>query len=145
MRYRTILNLGPEDAAYLGGLIDGEGTISLTHRHAGERRHLVVSISSTEPCILEWVLSTVGSGKITRKRVASSLHAPGLTYSISNRQALSLLVAVEPYLRSYKRQRAKFVLDRYLALTPRNGKYSPAMSQARDAFERDFLRIRSRP
>jgi hypothetical protein len=55
---RPTRQLSPEDAAYLGGLIDGEGTISLTRRHAGERRQLVVSISSTEACILDWVLAT---------------------------------------------------------------------------------------
>ena len=136
--------LSPEDAAYLGGLIDGEGTISLTRRHAGERRQLVVSISSTESCILDWVLTTLGAGKITRKRVVSSRHAPGLTYSISNRQALSVLAQVVPYLRSYKRRRAQLVLERYLILTPRNGKYTDAASRARDAFERDFLQIHAR-
>ena len=70
----------------------------------------MVSISSTESCILDWVLATVGAGKITRKRVVSSRHAPGLTYSISNRQALSILEQVAPYLRSYKRRRAQLVL-----------------------------------
>ena len=82
--------LSTEDAAYLGGLIDGEGTISLTRRHAGERRQVV------------------------------------------------------PYLRSYKRRRAQLVLERYLILTPRNGKYTDAASRARDAFERDFLQIHAR-
>ena len=141
---RPTQQLSPEDAAYLGGLIDGEGTISLTRRHAGERRQLVVSISSTESCILDWVLATVATGKITRKRVVSSRHAPGLTYSISNRQALSVLTQVSPYLRSYKRRRAQLVLERYLILTPRNGKYSDATSRARDEFERDFLQINAR-
>jgi hypothetical protein len=99
--------LSPEEAAYLGGLIDGEGTIALTRRHAGERRQLVVSISSTEACILAWVVRAIDAGKITKKRVTSSRHAPGLTYSVSNRQALALLADVAPYLRSYKKRRAQ--------------------------------------
>jgi hypothetical protein len=37
-----------DKAAYLAGLIDGEGTISLSQRHANERRPLVLSISSTQ-------------------------------------------------------------------------------------------------
>ena len=136
--------LTSDEAAYLGGLIDGEGTISLTRRHSGERRQLVVSISSTESCILDWVLKIVGAGKITRKRVVSDRHAPGLTYSVSNRQALALLRNVAPYLHSYKRRRAQLVLDQYLVLTPRNGKYSEHMSRARDEFELAFLKIQSR-
>ena len=34
----------PVDAAYLAGLIDGEGTIALSHRHGGAHRQLVLSI-----------------------------------------------------------------------------------------------------
>jgi hypothetical protein len=133
-----------EDAAYLAGLIDGEGTIALSRRHSNERRQLVVSISSTERCILDWVAAAVGAGKITRKRVVSTLHAPGLTYSISNRQALSVLAQVSPFLRSYKRKRAELVLDRYLRLTPRNGKYSDNVSTERAGFEHAFANITAR-
>ena len=37
-----------ECAAYIAGLIDGEGTITLTRLHAHENRRLVVSIANTE-------------------------------------------------------------------------------------------------
>jgi hypothetical protein len=39
-----IPRLPPDIAAYIAGLIDGEGTITLTRLHAGENRRLVVSI-----------------------------------------------------------------------------------------------------
>ena len=35
--YRTPNTLSPENAAYIAGLIDGEGSISLSHRHRNER------------------------------------------------------------------------------------------------------------
>jgi hypothetical protein len=35
-------------AAYIAGLIDGEGTVTLTRKHANENRQLAISISSTE-------------------------------------------------------------------------------------------------
>jgi len=141
MRYRTVRTLAAEDAAYLAGLIDGEGTITLSRRHANERRQLVVSISSTEPVLLDWIMPATGVGKITRKRRVSEKHATGLTYSVSNRQALAILAQVTPYLRSYKRIRAKLALDRYLELTPRNGKYTLSVVAAREAFERDLLMV----
>jgi intein/homing endonuclease len=47
-KYRKVRKLSPEQAAYLAGLIDGEGTIALTRKHRGEHRQLMVSISSTE-------------------------------------------------------------------------------------------------
>jgi hypothetical protein len=132
------------DAAYLAGLVDGEGTIALSHRHANERRQLVLSISSTERCILDWVRTSVDVGKITRKRVSSVLHAPGLTYSVSNRQALSLIAQIAPFLRSYKKRRAELVLDRYLRLTPRNGRYTTALADERRAFENEFANLTAR-
>jgi hypothetical protein len=139
-----IRRMSSEDAAYLAGLIDGEVTISLSRRHSNERRQLVVSVSSTEICILDWVYAAVGAGKITRKRVVSPLHAPGLTYAVSNRQALALLEKVSPYLRSYKKKRADLELDQYLPLTPRNGKYSKRLLIERAVFEQTFAKITAR-
>jgi len=43
---KAVRELTPVDAAYLAGLIDDEGTITLTRRHSNERGQLVVSISS---------------------------------------------------------------------------------------------------
>jgi hypothetical protein len=43
-----IPKLAPEISAYIAGLIDGEGTITLTRMHANETRRLVVSIANTE-------------------------------------------------------------------------------------------------
>jgi hypothetical protein len=133
--------LSARDAAYLAGLVDGEGTISLTRLHRGQNRQLAVSISSTERPLLEWVASTTRVGKITRKRTSQPHHAPGFTYAVANRQALALLEQVVPYLRSYKLGRAQLVLAHYLPLTPRNGKYDDALRIARAEFERRFADI----
>ena len=54
-KYRKVKKLTPEEAAYLAGLIDGEGTIALTRKHRGEHRQLMVSISSTEQPLLKYV------------------------------------------------------------------------------------------
>jgi hypothetical protein len=140
-RCKVTKPMSGQDAAYLAGLIDGEGTIALTRRHAHEERQLVLSISSTEPELLEWTRSATGVGKITRKRTVSERHAPGLTYSVSNRQALAVIAAVAPYLRSYKRHRAALVLDRYLLVTRRNGKYDAATLEAKRKFEDTFIAI----
>jgi hypothetical protein len=139
MVYKVARTLMVDEAAYLAGLIDGEGTITLSRRHANEKRQLVVSISSTEPDLVEWAANATGVGKITRKRTSSDKHAPGLTYCVSNRQALAVLKQVLPYLRSYKKLRARLALDQYLALTPRNGKYTDKISLQREVFERIFL------
>ena len=54
MVYKVARTLMIDEAAYLAGLNDGEGTITLSRRHANEKRQLVVSISSTEPDLVEW-------------------------------------------------------------------------------------------
>ena len=133
--------LDREVAAYLAGLIDGEGTITLCHEHRGTRRGLVVSISNTDRALLQFVLDVVGAGCITTKRTYAANHTPSFSYKIAKRQALDLLVQVASYLKTYRAKRALLALDRYVAVTPRNGKYSMDLSRMKDKFERDFLAI----
>jgi len=143
VRESRVSRLSPEVAAYIAGLVDGEGTITLTRLHAGENRRLVVSIANTELQILQFVLDQVGAGKITRKSVVSIRHTPSFNYSITSIQALSLLKQTAPWLRSYKRQRAELALQFYAAVTPRNGKYSPELTARRSDFERSLLDLKS--
>ena len=138
-RYRSVLGLDPCDAAYIAGLIDGEGTITLSREHRNENRRLVVSIASTQRCLLEFVADRTGCGKITNKRTTSEPHTLSFAFRVTNRQALELLRQVQPYLRSYKATRATLALKHYLALTPRNGQYTAGQKRARQEFETFFL------
>ena len=143
MSYRTVKTLTPVDAAYMAGLIDGEGTVTLSRRHRNDQRQLVVSVANTERGLLEWALDTAGAGKITGKRISSPLHSPSFTYSIANRQALQLLEQIAPYLRSYKAMRTKLILQNYINLTPRNGRYTQETHAARDRFLTAVLGIKA--
>jgi LAGLIDADG-like domain len=140
--YRTVRQLSPAERGYIAGLIDGEGTVTLSRKHAQDLRHAVVSISNTERDLLDHVRSLVGCGKITKKKTTKPHHALSMTYALWNRQALSLLVQVEPYLRSYKRLRAQLILEHYIRFTPRNGKYTAPLRAQRAAFEAELLDIR---
>jgi hypothetical protein len=71
---KQVLKMPPGIAAYIAGLIDGEGTITLARRHRSDKRQLVVSIANTDHGLLRFVLEAVGAGKITRKR--SPCYAP---------------------------------------------------------------------
>ena len=138
-----INRLTPVQSAYLAGLIDGEGTITLTRIHPRESRRLVVSISNNDASLLAFVKSEIGAGKITTKRTYSERHARSFTYQISSRQALDLLRLVVPFLKTYKAKRAKLALVDYLRLTPRNGRYTPALSASRREFERQLIAIKA--
>jgi hypothetical protein len=98
------------EAAYIAGLIDGEGTITLTRKHRGENRQLAVTISNTEIELLRYVKMIVNAGKITRKRTTSHRHTPSFTYALYNRQALVLLEQISPFLKTYKAERCKLIL-----------------------------------
>lgn len=141
MRSKSVRLLSSEDAAYLAGLIDGEGTITLTRRHMNERRQLVVSIANTERALLDFVAAAVGAGKITNKRIAKDIHTPSFCFTIANRQALGLLRQLHHQLKGYKRLRAELALRDYVRLTPRNGKYTTELSRRRAEFESTFLGI----
>jgi hypothetical protein len=133
--------LSSTDAAYIAGLIDGEGTVTLTRKHRNENRQLCVSISSTERPMLEFVKRSTGFGKITNKRTSKSIHSPSYTYAVYNRQALDLLRDLLPWLKSYKRNRAELILQDYVRLTPRNGKYTKELRNHRQDFVRQVLKI----
>jgi len=140
--YREVKSLKQTDAAYIAGLIDGEGTVTLSRRHRNENRHLVISISNTERPLLDYVLNTVGAGKITGKKAYQSHHNASYTYTISNRQGLALLTQIIPYLKTYKLKRSHLILDDYVRLTPRNGYYDAEIKRDRTEFERAVMAIK---
>ena len=144
MDYRKTCVLAPVDAAYIAGLVDGEGSVGLLRKHRGDQRQLVVSIANTERMLLEFVLVAAGTGKITRKRVRSEAHTPSFAYNVTNRQALDLLCQIRPYLRSYKAARADSILADYRRLTPRNGKYDQATLEARNQFIENCMQTRAK-
>ena len=130
--------LSPCDAAYLAGIIDGEGTITLTAIHRGENRRPVLSISSTEIALLEYLHTAIGRGRITRKACTREHHSASFAYVINGRQALAVLSQVSPFLRTYKLERARLLLEEYIASTPRNGRYTAAQQARRSDFEARF-------
>lgn len=140
--YKQVNKLDITDAAYIAGIIDGEGTITLSKRHRKENRQLVISVSNNEKQLLDYLLHVIGVGTITKKRTYSESHSTNYTYKISNRQAILLLEQTSYYLRTHKQQRASLILDKYLKLTPRNGRYSDRMEKDREQFIDDFFKIK---
>ena len=140
--YKQTKTLSESDAAYIAGLIDGEGTVTLVRKHKNEHRQLSLSISSTEIALLDFVKSATGVGKITTKKISRPHHSPSFAYAVYNRQALNVLEQIFLFLRSYKRARAELILDNYLDLTPRNGKYSKDLLARKNEFERQVLLLK---
>lgn len=137
-----IKQLSPTNAAYLAGIIDADGTITLTRKHINENRHAAVTISNCDHPLLEFSKAAIGTGKITSKRCTKAHHTPCYTYAIYNRQALLLLEQLSPFLRTYKKQRADMILKNYIRLTPRNGHYTAELKAERLVFEENVLTLK---
>jgi hypothetical protein len=100
-----------------------------------------VTVSGTEQALMKYLLKTIGAGAVTNKRTYKEHHTPSFTYAIYSRQALNLLEQILPYLQTYKSKRAYFVLDRYVKVTPRNGKYNDKQRKERKKFVEAFFTI----
>lgn len=139
MKYRTTKTLSPLDAAYLAGLVDGEGTIALSGPRHRQRntRHPVISIANTDYNLVQWPLKITGAGFISKKgKKKLSHHLDSYIYAAHSNQALSIIAQIYPYLKNKsKRARAKLLLEEYKEVTPRNGKYSPDLLIKRQRFE----------
>ena len=140
--YKKTQALIQTDAAYIAGINDGEGTLSLSRKHQSDNRQFLISISNTDLSLLNYVINVVGAGKITNKKTYQEKHTRSYTYTITNRQALDLLIQINPYLKTYKRQRSELALKDYIRLTPRNGKYSDQLMKERENFINEFFLIK---
>jgi hypothetical protein len=54
------------------------------------------------------------------------------------------LAQILPFLRSCKALRAQLAVARYIAFTPRNGRYAAELLEERRAFEEEFLALCNR-
>lgn len=131
------------EAAYIAGIIDGEGSISLTRLHESEHRRPCISIASTDKELLVYIQSLTGGAINNKKNYKPEKHKDSFTLNIKKKEAvLSLLKFISPYLRvDKKRKRAQLILKRYDEVTPRNGKYNTELLNRKIAFEETFFSI----
>ncbi|WLD92880.1 LAGLIDADG family homing endonuclease [Alkalihalobacillus sp. AL-G] len=131
------------EAAYLAGIIDGEGSITLTRMHQSEHRRPCITIASTDKELLVYV-QTLTNGVINNKKNYNPIkHKNSYTLNIKKKEdVFSTLLSTAPYLRiPQKRNRAHWILDHYNEVTQRNGKYNKELMEKKLLFEEPFFRI----
>ena len=131
------------EASYIAGIIDGEGSITLTRWHTKEHRRPCISIASTDLELLMYVQSLTG-GKINSKRNYNpDKHKDSFTLTVLKKdEVFSSLQSILPFLRIEKKKlRAKWILDHYESVTIRNGKYNAEQLLIKTNFENDFFNI----
>lgn len=86
------------DAAYLAGLIDGEGSVMLVRRQNGGA-HLRLTIANTDRAILEWTAEATGVGGVYLQRKATERTKASYSWRAHGDGAASVIRQVRPYLR----------------------------------------------
>lgn len=131
------------EAAYLAGIIDGEGTISLIRMHKCEHRRPCITIASTDYELLRYILGLTGGAVSNKKNYNPERHKDSFTLTIKNKEmVLNILKNISTYLRvDKKRNRALWILENYEKVTPRNGKYNSEQLKNKLIFEDKFFQI----
>jgi len=126
------------DLAYAAGILDGEGSICLTKNRARRWPSPQVAVASNDRELLEWLRAQFG-GSISIKQPRRSTHQISYDWKLTDQNALRFLQLVRPYLRIERKiARANLLLEGYLSVTPRNGRYTADMAKQKQALIEQF-------
>lgn len=111
--------------AYLAGIFDGEGTVTLTPvSKESEFRYPMLSVANTERVLLQPFRAKFG-GAISSKKTYKVHHNPSYHWQVDYQRALNAMEILLPYIRHPKKKaRMELLLLEWAAATPRNGKYT---------------------
>lgn len=128
--------------SYLAGLIDGEGTITLSKdRAASKYRYPVVSMSSTSIELINVFVENYG-GVVCKHKTYKEHHKKSYSWRVISNKAINLLKQVVPYmLEPSKVYRANLILNDYKKVTRANGRYSDKQHTAKVEFENRFFNV----
>jgi hypothetical protein len=96
--------LTPTQCAYIAGIIDGEGTITVSRKsdHKGMKRGYCfrpyVSVSNTNKLLLVWLQQTTGLGRLYKYASCKPRCKQAWQWQLWSNQAGQLLTAVLPHL-----------------------------------------------
>lgn len=110
-RYRhgsVSLALHPTDAAYIAGIIDGEGSIMVLPKRG--TCIIKVSVSNTYQPLVDWLQEVTGVGSVVVQRRASERHSECRYWQCYSDAAGSILKQILPHLR-IKRAQAELALS----------------------------------
>ena len=113
------------EKAYLAGIIDGEGTVTLMKHHKNETPLPFIGIANNNLELLRWIKAKVG-GNICSKKKRLSHHADSFVLNIKQDRALRVLNEIKKFL-IVKRRQAELITEEYKKVTPRSGRYTPEM------------------
>jgi len=113
------------EKAYLAGIVDGEGTVTLMKHHKNETPTPSVTVANNNLKLLKWIKAKIG-GNIVSKKKYKYYHSDSYAWSVRQDRAIRLLNEIKRYL-IIKRPQADLITKKYKSVTHRAGKYTPDM------------------
>jgi hypothetical protein len=112
------LCLSDTDAAYLAGIMDGEGSITLVRSHAPRTRgryvYPLVRIANTDRAIIDWVVRVVPLGAYSYRSAMNERCKDVHHIGWASNDAIAVLREILPFLVA-KRNQAEIVLSLWAA------------------------------
>ncbi len=133
--------VGDVEAAYTAGIVDGEGSISLTRSKKNRWPSPQVAVASNDKELLLWLRERYG-GSIVTKQPRQPTHSISFDWKLTDRSALRFLQLIRPYLIIQRKiRRVDLLLRAYRECTPRNGRYTPEMLEQKKALIAEFASL----
>jgi hypothetical protein len=111
--------------AYIAGIVDGEGSVTLMKHHRNETPIPYVSVSNNSLELVKWLKQVAGGIICTRKRKVLH-HKTSYVWSVRQDRAIRFLDEIKQYL-IIKKPQADLISKRYKSVTSRSGKYTVEM------------------
>ena len=130
------------EKAYLAGIVDGDGTVTLMKHHKNETPIPFTGIANNNLELLKWIKSLVG-GNICSKKKRLHHHSDSYVLNIRQDRSLRFLDEIKQYLIIKSRQ-AELITDKYKSVTHRAGKYTPGMLAKKEELVAEIRRLNQR-
>jgi hypothetical protein len=131
----------PTEAAWLAGMIDADGCVTLNKQTGPWRKPLMV-VDSTDPEILLECQRLAG-GSIVKKKQYQEHHRPAQSWRLYGAsQIMDVLREILPYMKCpSKVLRATMLVEHWTALTPKNGYYTEELLKQKRQLQADFMAV----
>jgi len=121
-----VIPLEETEKAYIAGIVDGEGTVTLTKHHKNETPTPRISVSNNNLELLKWLRTKVGGGVIVSKKKSKPYHSNSYVWYVQQDRGLRFLGEIRKHL-IVKKPQADLILEKYKSVTHRAGRYTPEM------------------
>ena len=118
------------EKAYIAGIVDGEGTVSLLKHRKNETPTPNVTVANNNLTLLQWIREKVG-GTISSKKKRLPNHNNSYAWSVRQDRAIRFLTEIHDYL-IVKKEQAELILKDYKAVTHPAGKYTAEMLEKKN-------------